>query len=70
MKMKKALQLAVCVAFGAALASADTLSFTCDPSVAAATCSFLNTIVAGNYSSTFSNANANIYIQYGTTGLA
>src|ERR1039458_8086396 len=38
--------------------------------VAAATCNYLNTTVAGNYSSTFTNANANIYITYGTTGLA
>ena len=43
--------------------------YTCDPSVAAATCTYLNTIVAGYYNSTFTNANANIYITYGTTGL-
>ncbi len=58
------------VAFGAALASADTLSFTCDPSISAATCNYLNTTVAANYTSTFSNLNADIYITYGTTGLA
>ena len=45
------------------------ISYTCDPNVAAATCNYLNTIVAGDYSSTFTNANANIYITYGTTGL-
>ena len=33
------------------------------------TCSTLNTTIAGLYSSTFSNANASIYIQYGITGL-
>ena len=55
---------------GAALASAGTIDYTCDPSVAVATCNYLNTVVAGNYSSTFSNASASIYIQYGTTNLA
>ncbi len=43
--------------------------YTCDPTVAAATCTYLNTTVAGWYNSTFTNANAAIYIQYGTTGL-
>jgi len=55
---------------GVVLASAGTITFTCDPSVDAATCNYLNTSVAGNYSSLFGNANANIYIQFGTTGLA
>lgn len=70
MKSKKAIRLAICVAFGAALASADTLGFTCDPSVSAATCTYLNTTIAGSYTSTFSNLSADIYITYGTTGLA
>ena len=52
------------------MANAGTISYTCDPSVSAATCNYLNTTVAGLYSSTFTNANANIYITYGTTGLA
>ncbi len=46
--------------------------YTCDPSIDAAnagTCNYLNTTIAGLYSSTFSNANANIYITYGNTGL-
>jgi hypothetical protein len=43
--------------------------YTCDPNVAVATCTYLNTTIAGYYNSTFTNANANIYIQYGTTGL-
>jgi hypothetical protein len=46
--------------------------YTCDPNVdavQAGTCNYLNTTVAGYYNSTFTNANANIYIQYGTTGL-
>ncbi|MGA9527924.1 MAG: NF038122 family metalloprotease [Terriglobales bacterium] len=49
--------------------NAGTITYTCDPNVAAATCNYLNTTIAGDYSSTFTNANANIYIQYGTTGL-
>jgi hypothetical protein len=48
------------------------ISYTCDPSVdatQAGTCAYLNSITAGLYNSTFSNANANIYITMGTTGL-
>ncbi len=43
--------------------------YTCAPNVAAATCNYLNTTVAGYYNDTFTNANANVYIQYGTTSL-
>ena len=43
--------------------------YTCDPSIATATCTYLNTTVAGWYNDTFTNANASIYITYGTTGL-
>ncbi len=67
--MAKALRLAAGMVFVVALANAGTLTYTCDPSVDAATCTYLNTTVAGYYSSSFTNANANIYIQYGTTGL-
>ncbi len=74
MNLIKTLRLAVCLAvamaFGITLANAGTISYTCDPSVAVATCNYLNTTVAGNYSSTFTNASADIYITYGTTGLA
>jgi hypothetical protein len=35
--------------------------------VATATCNYLNTTVAGYYNDTFTNANANIYVQYGVT---
>ena len=45
------------------------IQYTCDPNVAAATCTYLNTTVANYYNSTFTNANANIYVMYGTTGL-
>ncbi len=44
--------------------------FTCASNVATATCNYLNTTVAGWYNSTFTNANAAIYIMYGSTGLA
>ena len=55
MNLTKALTLAVCLAFGTAMANAGTISYTCDPSVSATTCNYLNTTVAGNYSSTFTN---------------
>jgi hypothetical protein len=43
--------------------------YTCATNVAASTCNYLNTTVAGYYNDTFTNANANIYVQYGSTGL-
>jgi hypothetical protein len=73
MKLKTTLVLVFGIAFGAALANAGILSFTCDPNInaaAAGTCNILNSTIAAQYNSTFSNVNANIYIQYGTTGLA
>jgi hypothetical protein len=47
------------------------ITYTCDPSINAlpGVCNTLNTTIAGLYASTFTNANANIYIQFGTTGL-
>jgi hypothetical protein len=45
------------------------ITYTCDPSVSSATCDYLNTTVASYYNDTFTNANADIYIEYGTTGL-
>jgi hypothetical protein len=64
------MRVAIGLAFSAALGSAGTVSYTCAPGVSAATCTYLNTTVAGNYSAAFGNANASIYIQYGATGLA
>ncbi len=49
-----------------------TITYTCAANVDAAqagTCNFLNTTVAGLYASAFSDANANIYVQMGSTGL-
>ncbi len=69
MSIKQLLAAAAGLAFGASLASAGGISYTCDPSIAASTCAYLNTTVAGYYNNTFSNVTADIYITYGTTGL-
>src|ERR1019366_194532 len=44
--------------------------YTCDPSInlVAGLCTTLNTTIAGLYSSAFSNANAKIYITFGSVG--
>jgi len=68
MFLKKLLWLTASLVFGAALASAN-ITYTCDPSISASTCNYLNTTIAGMYNSTFTDANANIYITLGTTGL-
>ena len=43
--------------------------YTCASNVPTSVCNYLNTTVAGYYNNIFTNANANIYIQFGTTGL-
>jgi hypothetical protein len=43
--------------------------YTCASNVPTSTCNYLNTTVAGYYNNIFTNANANIYIQFGVTGL-
>ncbi len=47
------------------------ITYTCDPSINAVPglCNTLNTTIAGLYASNFTNANANIYIQFGTSDL-
>jgi hypothetical protein len=72
MNLKNALRFAIVLpALGSAMpALAGTITYTCDPSVATTTCFYLNTTVASNYDSTFTDATAGIYIEYGTTGLA
>src|SRR5580658_9975558 len=60
------------LATGAALPAWAGITYTCDPNIEAAhagTCAYLNSTVAGLYNSTFSNANASIYIQLGDTDL-
>ena len=72
MNLKKVSCSVVCLVFILAIGVARAIAqvnFICDPSVAASTCNYLNTTISGHYSFTFSNANANIYITYGTTGL-
>lgn len=59
--------------FSASLSAFCGIQYTCDPGIEAAatgTCAALNgASVAGVYSNVFSNVNANIYIQYGSTGV-
>jgi hypothetical protein len=45
------------------------VSYTCDPSIGSSACNTLNTTIASLYNSTFTNADASIYITYGVTGL-
>jgi hypothetical protein len=55
-----------------------SISFTCDASIglnfdpggsSTSVCNYLNTTVSGLYSSTFTNANASVYIQSTNGGL-
>lgn len=70
MVLTKSFWLAAVAVLGAGLASGSGITYNCDSNVAASTCKYLNTTVAALYSSAFENANARIYITYGTTGLA
>jgi PEP-CTERM motif-containing protein len=70
-KRRTGLLWAAAVVLGAPLMRG-SITYTCDPNIdgtQAGTCNYLNTTIAGLYGSTFSNANADIYIQMGTTGL-
>ena len=69
----KQLRVAVFLALVAGSAvplSAGLITYTCDANVSAGICNTLNTTIAGVYSNAFLNANANVYIQFGPTGLA
>jgi hypothetical protein len=69
---KRAFWLVVGATFTASLASA-SMVYNCDPNIdatVAGTCNALNTTIAGLYNTTFTNANASLYVQYGSTGLA
>jgi uncharacterized protein (TIGR03437 family) len=46
------------------------VQFTCDATLSASLCGSVQTVVGGLYARTFTNANANIYITLGNTGLA
>jgi hypothetical protein len=70
--MNRFLLFLAAMTFGVSFASAGIITYTCDPTIdatMAGTCAYLNTVVAGNYNSTFTNANSNIYIQMGITSL-
>ena len=70
--MKRFIWGLLAVVFATAQAFASGLSFTCAANIdttVAGTCAALNGTIAGLYSSTFTNADASIYIQYGSTGL-
>ena len=60
--------LVLTVVSSATLAGATGISYTCDASISSV-CTTLNTTIAGQYSSLFSDANASIYITFGNTGL-
>jgi hypothetical protein len=71
-EMSKALGIPAVLVICAASASAGSVTYTCDSTVDATdagTCAYLNGAIAGLYNSTFSNANASIYIEQGITGL-
>jgi PEP-CTERM motif len=46
-----------------------SITYTCGTGISGGTCGTLNTTIADLYNSTFSNANASIFIALGTTGL-
>src|ERR1700681_2049283 len=59
-------------ALGSAIPASAGITYTCAENIDAAqagTCAYLNSTIAGLYNNTFSNANASIYIQYGSTEL-
>jgi hypothetical protein len=63
--------LMAAIALGVSLPAFGTVTYTCDASVdatVAGLCNALNTTVAGFYNSTFTNANATIYIQLADNG--
>ena len=60
------------IVLGSAIPAFAGITYTCDPNIEAAhagTCAYLNSTIAGLYNTTFSNANASIYVQYGNTEL-
>src|ERR1700735_2242822 len=73
--VRKLAPVAVCLAVFAGFSSVPAqagITYVCAANVdatQAGTCNYLNTVIAGLYSSAFSNANAIIFIQMGTTGL-
>lgn len=73
MRMVTSWGLAACLTLGASLASAAGITYTCAANIdatQAGTCNALNTTIASIYGNAFTDANASIYITYGSTGLA
>ena len=72
MSLKRPLWLGSLWILAVGIAQANGISFTCNVNIdatVAGTCNTLNTNIAGIYNNAFSNANASIFIEYGTTGL-
>ena len=72
MRYPRVLRAAAIITFTVGTLGATGITYTCDASIDAAqpgTCNWLKTVVAGYYNQTFSNANASIYIQMGSSGL-
>ncbi len=71
--MNRLYWVAAAVGLLTSLASAGTISYTCDPTVSSldgsGVCAYLDTTVANFYGSTFTNANASLYITTSTSGL-
>lgn len=73
MSSSRNLVIATALFLGLGVAYAGPVTFTCAGNIdaaAAGTCAYLNSIVAGDYTSTFTNVQASVYITYGATGLA
>ncbi len=70
--LQRSIFLIVAVLSATLPAFGGNISFTCAANIdatQAGTCASLNVTLAGLYASTFTDANASIYIQYGATGL-
>lgn len=71
--MKRSAWMFLGVVYLASLANAGSISYTCNSNVAtidgSGVCTYLDTTVANFYNSTFSNANANIFVTTSATGL-
>jgi hypothetical protein len=66
---RRCVLVAAALAVGTVSANASIL-YSCDPSIGSGTCAALNGSAVSNvYSSVFSNANADIYITYGNSGV-
>jgi len=68
MKVLLSRKLILLAALTASVPAFSNVSYTCDPSINASICTYLNTTVAGYYNNTFTNANATIYIQFASNG--